>query len=78
MSPTRQLAALGTLHGLVRDNSQPIIATHSPIHLAYPRAKIMLLDASGLSEVKYEHTEHYEVTRYFLNNYRGMLHHRLD
>lgn len=78
LSPTRQLAALGTIHDLVKDNSQLIIATHSPILLAYPRAKIVLLDGSGLSEVKYEDTEHYEITKNFLNNYRGMLHHLLD
>ena len=36
------------------EGSQLIIATHSPILLAYPRAKILLLDASGISEVKYE------------------------
>lgn len=78
LSPTRQLATLATIHDLVKDNSQLIIATHSPILLAYPHAKIVLLDGSGLSEVKYEDTEHYAVTREFLNNYKGMLHHLLD
>lgn len=78
LSPTRQMAALAAIHDLVQDNSQFIIATHSPILLAYPRARILLLDGSGLSEVRYEDTEHYAVTREFLNNYKGVLHHLLE
>lgn len=69
LSPNRQLAALAAIHHLVQDDSQFIIATHSPILLAYPNARILQLDESGLSEVHYENTEHYAVTRDFLNNY---------
>ena len=53
--------------------SQFIIATHSPILLAYPRAKIVLFDGSGLTEVQYEDTEHFAVTRDFLNGYQHRL-----
>ena len=74
LSPTRQLAALSAIHQLVRDESQFIIATHSPILLAYPCAKIVMFDQTGLGEVTYEDTEHYVITRDFLNNYR----HRLE
>lgn len=73
LSPTRQMAALGAIHQLVRDESQFIIATHSPILLAYPRAKILLLDEDGISEVDYEDTEHYSVTKQFLNNHQRMM-----
>jgi predicted ATPase len=69
LSPSRQLAALTAIDMLVQDTSQFIIATHSPILLAYPRAKIMLFDENGLSEVEYEDTEHFYITRDFLNNY---------
>jgi predicted ATPase len=69
LSPNRQLAALSAIHQLVENNSQFIIATHSPILLSYPRSKIVQFDSSGISEVKYEDTEHYAVTRDFLNNY---------
>lgn len=69
LSPNRQLAALRVIHQLVEEGSQLIIATHSPILLAYPRARIMLFDSSGMSEVKYEDTEHFAVTRDFLNHY---------
>jgi len=73
LSPSRQLAALSAIHQLVHDDSQFIIATHSPILLSFPKAKIMLLDGSGITEVSYEDTEHYAVTRDFLNNYRRRL-----
>jgi predicted ATPase len=69
LSPNRQLAALTAIHQLVQDESQFIIATHSPILLSYPRAKILQFDGSGITEVAFEDTEHYAVTRDFLNNY---------
>lgn len=73
LSPTRQLAALSAIHQLVEDASQFIIATHSPILLAYPNARILQFDRSGISEVAFEDTEHYAVTRDFLNNYQRRL-----
>ena len=69
LSPSRQMAALSAIHQLVEDSSQFVIATHSPILLSYPNAKIIQFDRSGLSEVAYEDTEHFAVTRDFLNNY---------
>lgn len=69
LSPTRQLAALSAIHQLVEDHSQFVIATHSPILLSYPQARIIQCDASGVSEVAFEDTEHFAVTRDFLNNY---------
>ena len=70
LSPNRQLAALAAIDHLVKDQSQFIIATHSPILLSYPRAKIILFDESRVSEVKYEETEHFMITRDFLNHYQ--------
>jgi predicted ATPase len=70
LSPNRQLAALSAIHQLVKEESQFIIATHSPILLAYPNAKILQFDGSGITEVSYQDTEHYAVTRDFLNNYQ--------
>jgi len=69
LSPSRQLAALRAIHQLVQDRSQFVIATHSPILLSYPHARIFQFDASGLREVAFEDTEHYAVTKDFLNNY---------
>lgn len=69
LSPARQLAALRLIDQLVHRQSQFIIATHSPLLLAYPHAQIYLLDGSGLTPVAYEDTEHYALTRDFLNHY---------
>lgn len=73
LSPSRQLALLARLHQLVRASSQFIIATHSPILMAYPDAKIYLLGHDAIREVDYTDTEHYAVTRQFLNNHKSML-----
>jgi predicted ATPase len=73
LSPTRQLAVLLRIRQLLEKGSQFIIATHSPILMAYPGAKIYLLDKTGFSAVRYEETEHFKVTRSFLNDHKGML-----
>jgi predicted ATPase len=53
--------------------SQFVIATHSPILLSYPNARIIQFDKSGLSETAFEDTEHFAITRDFLNNYSRRL-----
>jgi len=68
LSPTRQMAVLRRMHDLVRSESQFVVATHSPILMAYPRAKILLVDEAGITEVSYENTEHYAVMKEFLND----------
>ncbi|HTL38804.1 MAG TPA: AAA family ATPase [Kofleriaceae bacterium] len=67
LSPQRQLSLLTRMHQLVEDGSQFIIATHSPILMAYPGALLYQLDETGLRTVEYEETEHYRLTRDFLN-----------
>jgi predicted ATPase len=73
LSPARQLALISRLHELVRDRSQFVIATHSPIIMAYPDARIFLFGDGGIEEIAYEETEHYRVTRDFLGNREKML-----
>lgn len=73
LSPTRQMAALVRIDELVRAGSQFIIATHSPILMAYPQATILGVSETGIVPIRYEDTEHYVVTRQFLNNPAGML-----
>ena len=73
LSPNRQLAMIARMHQLVRDASQFLIATHSPILMAYPDATILSCDGDAIHEVAYEETEHYTVTRDFLNHRRTML-----
>ncbi len=50
-----------------------IIATHSPILLPYPNARIYLFSEEAISEVKYTETEHYQITKDFLNQHERML-----
>ncbi|MBI3921177.1 MAG: AAA family ATPase [Armatimonadetes bacterium] len=73
LSPQRQLALLGRMYQLVRGGSQFIVSTHSPILMAYPGARILLLDRDGISEIHYKDTEHYAVTRAFLQDPERML-----
>lgn len=68
LSPRRQIEFLSLLHDYVRRGGQFVIATHSPIIMAYPDACIYLLDSEGIREVTYTETEHYLVTRGFLSN----------
>lgn len=78
LSPNRQLAALRVIDQLVKEGCQFIIATHSPILLAYPHAKILSFDATGIHDIAYEDTEHYAITRDFLNHYPRRLQQLLD
>lgn len=73
LSPTRQMALISRIHQLVQDNSQLIIATHSPIIMAYPDAAIWQVTERGFDQVAYEQTEHYAVTKEFINNHRRLL-----
>lgn len=73
LSPQRQLAALSRLHDLVLEDSQFIVATHSPILMAYPEAWIYQFSRDGVERVAYQDTEHYQITRSFLSNPERML-----
>ena len=56
-----------------------MVATHSPILMAYPGARIYLLDAeAGPVEVAYEETEHYAITKSFLDDPQRMMRYLFD
>ena len=78
LSPGRQMAALCAIHQLVNKNSQFIIATHSPIIMAYPGATIYSFTENGIDRINYKSTEHYRITRDFLNRTDTMLSELLD
>jgi predicted ATPase len=68
LSPTRQLAMIARIHQLVQLRSQFVIATHSPILMAYPGAYIYQICENGLERVTLEETEHYVVAKRILND----------
>lgn len=78
LSPQRQLAMLCRIHELVKQDSQLIIATHSPILTAYPDCFIYSFSEAGIRRTEYEQTDNYQITRGFLNNYRNMLRELLE
>ena len=65
MSPQGCLALLRRMHELASEGAQFVIATHSPLLLAYPEATIYALD-DGIEPVAYRDTRHYRLTREFL------------
>jgi predicted ATPase len=68
LSPQRQLALLVILHEMRNTQVQFIIATHSPILLAYPGATIYSCDSGIIKSIAYTDTDHYQITKEFLNN----------
>jgi predicted ATPase len=71
LSPKRQLTMLRRMRELVQQDSQFIVATHSPILLAYPNARILVLDEQGYRATPYEETEHYRTAKEFLSDPQG-------
>jgi predicted ATPase len=68
LSPRRQLEFLALLHDYCTQGSQFLIATHSPIIMAYPDAWIYVLSQEGIRRVPDAETDHYLITRGFLSN----------
>ena len=75
LSPMRQLTFISALKQMVRENSQFIIATHSPILLAFPEAQILQFSERRIQEVQYAQLEHVNLTRDFLSNPESFLRH---
>lgn len=78
LSPQRQLSALAIMHELVKDDSQIIMATHSPIFMAYPGATLLSIDDGQLVEITFEETDHYKIYDLFFKNHQGLLHNLLQ
>lgn len=73
LSPLRQMSLLVRMRELVNNQSQFIIATHSPILMSYPDADIYLLNEDGVNITRLEDTDHYVITKSFLNDRERML-----
>ncbi len=78
LSPLRQLSFLVMLHEMVKQNAQFIIATHSPIIMAFPAARILNLDHVPIAESPYRELEHVRITRDFLADPERYLRHLLE
>ncbi|HXO83987.1 MAG TPA: AAA family ATPase [Gemmatimonadales bacterium] len=67
LSPQSQLALLAMMAEMIAQHAQFIIATHSPILLAFPGARIYTFDRTPVEPVEYETLDHVRLTRDFLN-----------
>ena len=75
LSPMRLMTLIVEMDSLLKNNSQFIIATHSPILMAFPNAEILQFSESGIEKVKYYETEHYKTTKLFVEEPEKMIHH---
>ena len=78
LSISRQLSLLSRINELEKQQSQFIIATHSPILLAYPNAEIYVLSENAITLTPYQETENYTLMKQFINNPEGILKHLLE
>ena len=78
LSPARLLELMCHIRELERQGSQFIISTHSPILMAYPGAEVLYLTQTGIRSVSYRETEHYQLSRRFLENPERMLQQLFD
>jgi len=74
LSPSRQIEFLKLLRAMERSGvCQVIMATHSPLLMAYPGARLLQLTKSGLAPVRVEDTEHYRAMREFWRDPQGFV-----
>jgi predicted ATPase len=79
LSPARILSFMSVIHELDRSGrAQFLIATHSPMLICYPGAIIYQFDEDGVRETGYENTEHFSLTKSFLDNPALYLRHLMD
>jgi predicted ATPase len=79
LSPQRQLAFLSILRQLTAPRmAQFIIATHSPLLLAFPGSTVLSLDGGAIKHVDYRDTDHYRLTRDFLEAPERFFRHLFD
>ena len=78
LSPQRQLTLLLEMSKCVKNNSQFIIVTHSPILLGYPSADILSFDEGEIQPINYEDTQSYQITKMFINDRKQILRHLFE
>ena len=78
LSPMKLLTLMAEIHTLVNKDSQFIIATHSPILMTFPNAEILEFSQDGINKRCYSETEHYQITKSFLENPQRMLQYLME
>ena len=78
LSPMRLMTLIVEIDNLLKNDSQFIIATHSPILMAFPDAEILQFSESGIERVKYYETEHYKTTKLFIEEPEKTIHYLID
>lgn len=78
LSPQRLLSLIVAIDDLVQKNSQFLIATHSPILMAYPNAEILQLSENGIERIRYKDTQHYIIAKQFLDRPEQMMQYLLE
>jgi predicted ATPase len=73
LSPLRILSLISLLKGLVADGAQLVIATHSPILMAFPGAEILMFEGDAITPTAYEDLDHVRLTKAFLNDPESFL-----
>lgn len=78
LSPQRQLTLLLEMSKCVKNDSQFIIVTHSPILLGFSDAEILSFDSDPIEAINYEDTQSYQITKMFINDRKHILKHLLE
>ena len=74
LSPSRQMEFLKLMRRMdVSGHCQIIMATHSPVLMAYPDARLLRLSKYGLEPVTVKDTDHYKIMREFCEDPRGFV-----
>lgn len=73
LSPQRLMSLIVAIDELTKADSQLIIATHSPILMAYPNSEILELSDKGIQRKNLKDTEHFIITKQFINNPERMI-----
>ena len=78
LSPQRQLTLMLEMSKYIKNDSQFIIVTHSPILLGFPGATILSFDDGEIQPIAYEDTQNYQITKMFINDRKQVLRHLFE
>lgn len=78
LSPQRQLTLMLEMSKCIKNDSQFIIVTHSPILLGFPGATILSFDDGEIQPIAYEDTQSYQITKIFINDRKQVLRHLFE